>query len=322
MIKLKDYQWPSSFIRNPKFINNLKNKAFKNKRDKIEDYFSYIYGNFPILFPSARAAIAAILRYLKFDRSNEVFINKWVSHCIFNTVGAFTNISTNLVKPDLIICVHKWGYEQIISKKLKSKYIIEDSVDSIFLNKSGLFRNDGDYELFSLPKIIGSVSGSIILTKNRGFYNYCKSLQNQNRTLGIYQSEQKFLSYKKNNSFNTWLYHESWNTTLEHNGINDIYKNLVNFEKNKNFILKRRDIFKNETGITIENSNRIGPIIAIPLERLKNFSKLEKFFLIRHIHSKKNIVNKFKKVILLPVHFKISNNKFNFYLDKICKNLR
>jgi hypothetical protein len=103
------------------------------------------------LFPSARAGIGSILRFLKIDRSKEVFVNKWVSYCIFNTVGKYTNITTNFKDPDLAIAVHKWGFEQIVPK-IKGIKVIEDSVDSIIVDKKDLFVNKGDFEIFSLPK--------------------------------------------------------------------------------------------------------------------------------------------------------------------------
>ena len=59
---------------------------------KIENFFQKYYDFKIILFPSARAGIGSILRYLKIDRSKEVFVNKWISYCIFNAVGKYTNI--------------------------------------------------------------------------------------------------------------------------------------------------------------------------------------------------------------------------------------
>ena len=38
-------------------------------------------------------------------------------------------------------------------KKFK---IVEDSVDSLIVNKKALFPNKGEFEIFSIPKIIGT----------------------------------------------------------------------------------------------------------------------------------------------------------------------
>ena len=79
----------------------------------------------------------------------------------------------------------------------KNIKIIEDSVDSIILHKNDLFTNKGDLD--SLPKIIGSISGGIIITKNKSFYEFAKKEQDQNRKLGQYQSRRKFDDINKKN---------------------------------------------------------------------------------------------------------------------------
>ena len=81
----------------------------------------------------------------------------------------------------------------------KNIKIIEDSVDSIILHKNDLFTNKGDFEIVSLPKIIGSISGGIIITKNKSFYEFAKKEQDQNRKLGQYQSRRKFDDINKKN---------------------------------------------------------------------------------------------------------------------------
>ena len=198
---VKDYQWPSCFITpNKEYISKYE-KKFDNKLiNSIESYFQEQYGFRVVLFPSARAGIGSILRFLKIDRSNEVFVNKWVSYCIFNTVGRFTNISTNFKNPDLALAIHKWGFKQIIPKKNNIE-IIEDSVDSIITNKNDLFLNESEFEIVSLPKIIGSVSGGIVITKNESFYCFAKNEQTKNRELGQYQSRRKFEEVNKKKHF-------------------------------------------------------------------------------------------------------------------------
>ena len=271
-----------------------------------------------ILFPSARAGIASILRFLKIDRSNEVFVNKWVSHCIFNTVGRYTNISTRFKTPDVAIAVHKWGFKQMLPKKQNIK-IIEDSVDSIILDKNDLFSNKGDFEIVSLPKIIGSISGGIIITKNTSFYEFAKKEQMQNRKLGEYQSRRKFDDINKKKTFHTWLYHESTNTYLEYNALINIKRNLKNFEINKKIINKRTKVLKSSFKKIIYLSKRLGPVIPIKYKSIKNHNLMSKYFLLRRIHSKKNKIATFKKVYLLPIHFKITEKSFKKYLENLKK---
>lgn len=316
--KIKDYQWPSFFISSKqKYLINLEKKDNSKLIDLIENYFKKYYGYNIILFPSARAGIASILRFLKIDRSHEVFVNKWVSHCIFNTVGRYTNITTVFKKPDVALAVHKWGIKQILINK-KNSIIIEDSVDSIIDDKKDLFSNNGDFEIVSLPKIIGSVSGGIIITKNLNFYEFAKKEQFLNKELGMYQSRRKFDDVNKKKSFNTWLYHESTNTYVEYNALINIKKCLKNFQTNRNFISDRQKYFKKKFNELIFKIDRFGPVIPIKYNLIKDHKLMKEYFLLRNIHKNKYQLEAFKKVYLLPIHFKITPKKFKFYL-KILK---
>jgi putative PLP-dependent aminotransferase (TIGR04422 family) len=316
---IKDYQWPSFFILpKQKYLIKLEKKNCNKLIYDLENFFEKSYGFKVILFPSARAGIASILRFLKIDRSNEVFVNKWVSHCIFNTVGRYTNISTRFKTPDVAIAVHKWGFKQMLPKKQNIK-IIEDSVDSIILDKNDLFSNKGDFEIVSLPKIIGSISGGIIITKNTSFYEFAKKEQMQNRKLGEYQSRRKFDDINKKKTFHTWLYHESTNTYLEYNALINIKRNLKNFEINKKIINKRTKVLKSSFKKIIYLSKRLGPVIPIKYKSIKNHNLMSKYFLLRRIHSKKNKIATFKKVYLLPIHFKITEKSFKKYLKNLKK---
>lgn len=318
---VKDYQWPSFFISlKQKYLINLEKNDSSQLINKLENYFEKYYGYKIILFPSARAGIASILRFLKIDRTNEVFVNRWVSHCIFNTVGRYTNITTIFKKPDVALAVHKWGIKQIITKNKKLK-IIEDSVDTILLKKNDLFPNNGDFEIVSLPKIIGSISGGIIITKDTNFYKFAKKEQVQNKNLGEYQSRRKFDDVNKKKSFNTWLYHESTNTYLEHNALLNISKCLKNFQINKNIISERQRYFKKKFNMLAFKLDRLGPVIPIDYSLIKNHKLMNEHFLLRHIHKNRYEIENFKKVYLLPVHFKITVKKFKFYLTILEKSI-
>ena len=319
--KLLDYQWPSAFIVKKNFVHSRIKQNNRKELKKIEFFFSSKLGCQAKLFPSARSAISIILRFLKIDRSKEVFTDRWSSHCLFNTVGALTNVSTSFSKPDLVICIHKWGVIKKINFK-KNFHIIEDSVDSIILNKKNLFPNKGEFEIISLPKIIGSMTGGLVLSRNKKFLKFCEKEQTKNIALGVYQAKAKFESFKKNKNFNTWLYHESWNTYVDGNCLYDIKSNLKNFDTNKRIIFDRLKKVKKDLDIKHYFNGRIGPVLPIDITKVKNPEKFFKNFLIRH--NSKNISKKikFKKFILLPLHQGISDKKFNIYLNFLKKNLK
>tara|TARA_B100000963_G_C22587553_1_gene653864 strand:+ start:531 stop:1517 length:987 start_codon:yes stop_codon:yes gene_type:complete len=321
MNKIRDYQWPSSFIKHKKYVNKISQKENKKKLIIIENFFKKkLYFNNVFLFPSARACIATVLRYLKFNRSKQVYVNKWVSHCIFNTVGAYTNINNTFSNPDMIITVHKWGKIQKF-KKTNDIKIIEDSVDSIIIKKDSLFVNNGDFEIFSLPKIIGSISGGIILSRDKKFKDFCVVEQKKNKPLGFYQSFQKFAEFSKIKSFNTWLYHESWNTYLDANALDDIISCLDNYDLNKKLITGRLKILKQRFKFLVNGYERLGPVVPIPLRHVSNKKLMNKYFLIKHINSNENFDSQFEKVYIIPIHFKISEKFFHKYLKILEKSV-
>ena len=316
-----DYQWPSAYTIKPDFVRSkINHNSFKYLKE-IEHFFSKKFQYEVKLFPSARAAIAVILRYLQIDRSNTVYTDKWSSHCLFNTIGSRTNVSTTFNKPDLIVCIHKWGVIKKINDKKKFE-IIEDSVDSLMLTKKGFFPNNGNFEIFSLPKIIGSISGGLLVTKDKNFSKFCNIEQKKNKNLGVYQSFQKFKPENKKNNYNTWLHYESWNTFMEKNALLDIKRNHKNFEINKKIIDERLKYIKFFLKLKNNFKDRLGPVLPIPIEKFKNMKKLKKIFLIRHNSNELSKVTNFKKYLLLPLHFKIKENQFNKYLKILKKNIK
>ena len=65
----------------------------------------------------------------------------------------------------------------------KNLKIIEDSVDSIILSKNNMFINKSEFEILAVHKIIGSIGGGVVITKNSNFYKHAKKEQMQNKIL-------------------------------------------------------------------------------------------------------------------------------------------
>ena len=164
---------------------------------------------------------------------------------------------------------------------------------------------------FFSTKIIGSIRwfGSFEIR----IFLICKDQQKKNKKLGIYQSEEKFKDLSINKKFSTWLYHESWNTYTDCNSLDNIISCLKNFKKNKEIIFKKNQFISKNFKLGNLHTDRIGPVIIIPFNKVKNFKKLEKYLLIRHINKNKYSLDSFKKVFILPTHFKITDKKFSIY---------
>ena len=301
--------WPNA----QKFKFNLYKKKFINtKVEYIENFLSNKYkSKFAALVPSARVGIILNLKYKKFDRSKVFKIPKWSSHCLYNSIGYLTNINCTEKIKDGSLLVHYLGQ----SFKTKStKFIINDSSDSLPKKNFFACKNSSLSEIVSLPKIIGSYSGGVILTNNDDFYYFLKSLQNKNIELAHLQSKKKFNSYFKNNHHYDWQYSELQNYSLDFNTCENIYENLINFEKNIKIITKRNKYFSNF--IIKEDNYRLGPCIIIKYNK-KNNKTLET----RHINVKKSLENEvYVKRHILPVHFNISDKQLEKIFDEISTN--
>ena len=310
-----DYQWPGNFLKSVFFSKKNQFKSPFATISIIEKFFKKEFGHPVILFPSARSCIGAILEFERINRSHEVYVNKWVSNCIFNAIGYFSNPSVNYKNQKIILTNNNWGIVQKLNiKKNFKKIIIDDSCDSIILNKKNFFPNNSKYEIFSLPKILGSVSGGLVISKNKKFYEFCKNRQKQNKNLGRTQSYLKFNEIRNKTKFD-YRYNEVVNSYFDYNGVIDIKKKLDFYKKNKNIITQRCNILERYFHFKM-NKNRIGPVVLFSLKKNKKLKELNKIFMFRHkiIDFKKNLAKNF---LIFPLHYKISEKRFSFYLKKL-----
>lgn len=319
MIK-KTYQWPNPFDYQPKYYNNIKGESEKDLYSEIENYFINQFNIDAILVPSGRAGIAMLLRYFQIDRSKIAFVSKWSSHCMFNTLGAFTNVTVDLSSiVDFVVINHQWG--RVVEPKIKhnESIYIEDSVDSIHLSSNSFFPNDTDFEIISLPKIIGSYSGGIIFNKDPLFAKEVRELQKQNISLAKHQSRCKTIKQDSNgDNFDTWLYYESWNTAHDISSLFDIKEKIKNYEKNKSIIM-RRIAQTNEIDANIKiPDDRLGPVLIFPMNYFKKCDL--KYSEILHYSWNEYIEEqKYEKVITVPIHMGITNDQFNKFIKLLKK---
>ena len=318
-MKTLDYQWPSSFVKNTMHDNNFSNESIGDVIGRIEDFFSHYYDCHACLMPSGRSSISILLRYLNFDRSKTIFISKWSSHCLYSCIGPYSNISTDFVDPDLILVNHKWGYKSYLHQNFTEKVIIEDSVDTIHLDRSSLLQNNGIAEIISLPKIIGSFSGGLVLTRDENVSNYIRNAQQENVELGRTQSKKKYNSVFNIKNEYGWEYCEHMNTSLDIIALKDIENSMKNLYKNINIISHRREIVLKKFKNIVIDSKRLGPVIVFPMSSYKILSKESSFMVRKFNYSVKTNSDYYESSYLLPVHFAISNEYFQSLLDAIVK---
>lgn len=314
-MKEQDYQWPSSLLNYSKNDNDFSGQSAEQLITKIEDFFSQQYGCYVCLMPSGRSSISILLRYLNFNRSKTVFIPKWSSYCLYSCIGPYSNISTDFLDPDLILINHKWGYGYKLNQD-NAKIIIEDSVDTIHIDGSSLFQNNGIAEIISLPKIIGSFSGGLIVTRDKKLSDYIHSTQQNNLELGFAQSKKK--REPDSEIKNDWGYHEHMNTSLDITALANIINNMQNLFKNINTITYRRRVILEKFIDVLIDSKRLGPVVVFPKSKYKILGN-KKGFMLRQFNYSLQIEDAFsyESSYLLPVHFGILDKHFELLLDAI-----
>lgn len=304
--------WPSP--QKFKFDKKI-NKFPDSKLEYIENFFSKEYkSKYCVLTSSARVGILLILKFKKFNRSKIIKIPKWSSHCLYDAIGSLTNISCiDDKKNNCELIVHQLG--NTFNYQRKTSLIIDDSADSLPTEDFVPFLNSKFSEVISLPKIIGSYSGGIILTNNKKLFLDLKSKQKLALEFSKKQSLRKYecLLMKKNNF--DWHYHESFNISVDENTVINVYDNLKNFYLNKKIITKRRERYFNKQFKTFDKY-RIGPCGFLKFNK-----KYNKIFESRQINTSRNsFTEKYKKMNLIPLHFTIKESVLEKKINRILKN--
>jgi putative PLP-dependent aminotransferase (TIGR04422 family) len=301
--------WPSP----QKFKYSNKIQRFPTKKlNMIENFFAKKYNSkYCVLTSSARVGILLILKFKKYNRSKLVKIPKWSSHCLYNSIGSLTNISSDFKsKDDCSLLVHHLGNTFKNNNKLNLG--IDDSSDSIPGENFLPYYNSKFSEVVSLPKIIGSYCGGIVLTNNIKLYQFIKTKQKSFIKLARIQSYKKYnclIMMKKNFE---WHYHESVNFSIDENTIENIYDNLENFELNKKIILERKKLYFNNRFL---DKFRIGSCQII------NYNKKLTDVLETRMFNKTKLSDneKFFKINVLPLHFTINQKDLEIKINEISK---
>ncbi|MFA5974930.1 MAG: putative PLP-dependent aminotransferase [Elusimicrobiota bacterium] len=133
----------------------------------IEERLDRLYpGARPVLFPSARAGLSAIIETLQLGRSQKVGIPPFASHCVWNAVSwrADPVVPSTDMPVSAYVVYHQWGYTHRCSSET---ILIEDSADSLCLPGRPLFPNGGRFEILSLPKILGTLCGGVVFCRRQ-----------------------------------------------------------------------------------------------------------------------------------------------------------
>lgn len=162
----KVWMWPQADINSDTVIEDARTLV------EIEQFFTQLYHPYQVVyFSRARVALMAISVVEELSRPQLTFVQPFSSHCVLSAISHASTPTT--IRPEdskQQLVYHQWGRKTLAAPDKFSRVLIEDAVDSLITtnNSEELFPNNGDYCLFSLPKICGSSIGAIVVCRHQG----------------------------------------------------------------------------------------------------------------------------------------------------------
>lgn len=135
--------------------------------NEIESELSVHFpSGYPVVVSSGRAGLALTLKTMGLGRGDFVQIFPYASHCVLDAVSRVaTPIGGNVTigsNDNVHIHYHQWGYVQ---RRNVVEDDIEDAVDTLCVPGAALFPFSGRFEIWSLPKILGTSCGGVVWCK-------------------------------------------------------------------------------------------------------------------------------------------------------------
>jgi putative PLP-dependent aminotransferase (TIGR04422 family) len=312
----RDYQWPE-----PNFKKSLFSlHTSKGQQAEIESFFEEIYGVSCFLFPSARAALSAILRYKNINRSHSLYAPKWLSHCVWDTLSRYGNPTvTPSIDVDVNLCVHKWGYA--VETDLTNALVINDSVDSIFTSGDELLKG-ADFEIVSLPKTIGAIAGGLLVTKDPDFRSFFQSLkQSSNPQLAQSQEATKVDVINGKSVLYSWEEHDWNNFIVLECTLNSVSQCIAGFQKTISTVKERLYLANELIELNYLDLSASRLPCLIPIKCPYNVSISNNILKRKFNFSFHNERGDFDNALLLPIHIGISDDEFLYFRNEIHKAL-
>jgi putative PLP-dependent aminotransferase (TIGR04422 family) len=192
------FLWPENHI-----LNGLSSCWKLIETERIEKkLFEMFPTGYPVLCSSGRSALYLALSGIGTSRHSYVGVFPFASHCVLDTISRIatpaTGTSANFQPIRLVY--HQWGYVQEYNLPSNT---IEDCVDTLCLPGTNLFPGGGDFEIWSLPKILGTTSGGILWCKNKEMAIQIKRLRDSKGS-SLFQWILRLLSKNSTFIYNYW----------------------------------------------------------------------------------------------------------------------
>jgi putative PLP-dependent aminotransferase (TIGR04422 family) len=130
----------------------------------------------PVLFSSGRAALAIVVAQLGLGRTDKVDIFPYASHCVLDAVSRRAMPELRARSASLRIVYHQLGFVQ---EEGLAGPVIEDAVDTLCIPGTPLFPAGGAFELWSFPKVLGTLGGAVMWCRSREDADSLRHLRTQ-----------------------------------------------------------------------------------------------------------------------------------------------
>lgn len=311
----EDIQWPYLDSTKTPFLDDTDTERRSEYVEHIESHFESLLCVEAVLVPSGRAAISMILSANDISRGDSVFAPQWSSHCVWDAISHIGDPSIHAHSDlDAAIAVHKWG--KVHEFAGENEFLtIEDSVDSLFQSDETLFPNGGRYEIISLPKIIGSYTGGIVLCRDSSDAAPILHLRGENVELGRHQSKLRFQETRGEElGFKNWRHMEQSNRYLDLNAVSNIERCLAYYSENIETIQDRLVAVEERTSVDVD-TGRLPPLISVP--EVESAGPYESIMSRQHNTSRLLDEPVFERASLLPLHFGVNDDYFEQTLNQL-----
>ena len=216
----------------PKIQFKLQSIFGSCQSEKIEKRFHQMFpSGHPVLCSSGRVALYIAINEYNLSREDNVKLFPFASHCVISSIARVTNPIPYKINDKIDIIYHQWG----ITYEVDYVPLIEDSVDSLYEINTPLFSQGSNFEIWSLPKILGTTSGGILWCKNKS--DAIKIREKMNHKKGvIFSWALRLLSYGYPIFYNLWE-----GTEKGYKGVSRIQRNEIYFKMNSwSFLIENR----------------------------------------------------------------------------------
>jgi len=263
----------------------------------------------PVLCSSGRSALTLALTVSEVSRSDLIGVFPYASHCVLDAVSRIATplAGQTATSAALRVIYHQWGFVQ---EKNLPPNTIEDSVDTLCLPGTTLFPGGGRFEIWSLPKILGTSSGGVLWCRDEETSETVRRIRDC-RGGGLFPWLIRLLSKRYPRAYSYWQSAESDMGCVSRFQTGEIFAAVLNWE---NFVSDRQKKINMTWPYSInwlqKPADRLPPVVPVSIELPEKIVKdlgissgYRMFERINHSGSRN-----LEKVLPIPIHQEVSES--------------